>query len=420
MFIPLASFDHKKMTTQLTSSPFASEIGAGAMPSAPPIVQDDFSIRTMQADLKELSGGGIIKKEEKLPPKIKPAAALPPAQQIKPLSQVAPSPPKENSFFSKPAEPAKNIVEVPAAITPSSPNKQSSSVKIILAIIVILIISIVGLGMYYFLIAKNSKPAAVTAIQAPTETSPTQPQPVETPVAAMPQPEKYSQDKPNFLSLDVNTMSSDEIKTAITKVAADLKTTETKSPYEFIVVDANNNPVAFPIFAIAAKLNLSPALLSALGENFSLFVFNDNGNVRLGLSATIVKADVAATEIQKQEKTLPADISFMFLDESPDQTVASFKDGSYNDAPTRYLNLNAQETLSIDYALSSNNLIIGTSENTEHAIMDKLSQQSASAATASTTSSTPIAPQAPAATAPIVAAPQPQAPSANDSSAAVQ
>ena len=164
------------------------------------------------------------------------------------------------------------------------------------------------------------------------------------------------------------------------KIVNDLKITTATAPYEFIVVDNNNNPIAFPIFATAAKLNLSPDLLSSLGENFSLFIYNDNGNERLGFSADIAKAAIFNTEIQKQEKTLPNDISLLFLDSTPTiPTAALFKDGSYGSFKTRYLNLNDQQTLSVDYVITNNKFVLGTSKGTEHAMLDKISQQSADA-----------------------------------------
>jgi hypothetical protein len=152
-------------------------------------------------------------------------------------------------------------------------------------------------------------------------------------------------------------------------------------------VDSNNNPIAFPIFATAAKLNLAPTLLSSLGEDFSLFIYNDNNNIRIGLSIAISKSNILAAELQKQEKTFVTDASFLFLDAKPETLTGIFTTTDYKNTTVHYLNVNPQKNLSIDYAIIGSQIMLATSKNTGRAILDKLFKGITNTATTKTENS---------------------------------
>lgn len=260
-----------------------------------------------------------------------------------------------------------------------------SAYKIIVSVIITLVVLIIALSIYYFLISSTPQetapslpPIAETPVTEPSVPTP----PVEQPVIITPPVEKYSPEKPNYLIINPAVMSSDEIKSAILAITAEIKNSVSQSqlPYEFIVVDANNNPISFPIFAITAKLNLSQTLLSSLGDKFSLFIYNDSSNMRLGLAIAAPKTAIVSTELSKQEKTFATDASFLFLDTAAEIKTGTFSTSTYNKTNIKYFNVNQQKNMSIDYALINSQLIIGTSKNTERAIIDKLAAKEVSSA----------------------------------------
>ncbi|HOW60525.1 MAG TPA: hypothetical protein P5548_01660 [Candidatus Moranbacteria bacterium] len=259
-----------------------------------------------------------------------------------------------------------------------SNNKKSASNRRKIAIIMSGVVAtiVIMLGGYYagksYFLNKKSENAYVPIEIAEEETSqkPTGVTPATEPTVSM---EKYSSTKPNYLSLDFTTISSEDIKKTLTSLAEELKTiSQERASYEFVVVDANNKPVAFPIFATAAKLNLSPLILSSLGENFSLFLYNDSGNSRLSFAANVVKKEILIAELLKQEKSFITDASFLFLNEKPEIAKGLFKDSIYRDIPIRFFNVNDRITMSIDYSIISDKLIVSTSKNTMRAIVDRL------------------------------------------------
>lgn len=361
---------------------------------------EDFSIRTMQDDFDLLQKNGTLSTEkgdalvtnEKLPP-----ANLPTSS-----TQKEAAPKTANPFLDQnpipspiPAETEKKPLQTshPAIDLPTEKNSSSASneakplvYKIFLIIIFILIISILGFSAYYFWMTKTpttvsedqSSFSAEQDLAIDTTQIQQEPEPEEEPVIIEAPLEKYSADKPNYLTLDIVSPQAEDVKIRLINLIDELKTSVQQKPYEFIVVDKNNTPISFPIFAIASKLKLSPKVLSNFGENFSIFIYNDNGNFRVALAISIKSKTELAKELTLEEKTLITDASFLFLDSKPEITVGAFNSSTYKEMSIRYFNVNTPKNLSIDYCLLDSKLIIATSKNTLRATLDILQSQSES------------------------------------------
>ncbi|MEI7890527.1 MAG: hypothetical protein WCI36_01010 [bacterium] len=359
------------MTTQLGKTPSTKEDINQTTTG-----NEQFTFRTMSDDLlspPKISNPvaeNIPKMQERLVEnKIEPKQTI--SNELpNPFFKQAPQATKINTVQEiTPVE--KIITEKPAITEPVAPIKtvsdsSTSSYKAIIFFISILVISILSLGGYYFWVTSNKKPVAIEEKKPTTETI----KPAEEikPVVVV---EKYSTSKPNFLVIDIATLTSKEIQDLILSAANEIKTKPGGSLYQFSVVDKNNNPISFPIFATASKLNFSPNLLATLSENFSIFLYTENNTVRSGLSLNISKVDTFNAELALNEKTFPTDLSFILLD-SKAEIVPTwvFKDGSYGAYKTRYLNLNTQSTLSIDYSIIGTKFLLGTSKDTLRAILD--------------------------------------------------
>jgi hypothetical protein len=238
--------------------------------------------------------------------------------------------------------------------------------KILIITLSIMIFVALGFGGYYFWTTGQQTEPQV--IDQPQETE--EPAPIEI------TEEKFSADKPNFLIIDSESAAPDKVSDLLKQKAAEIKDSGTIRPIEFIVTDPNNNPMAFHIFAANAGLRLSSSTLSNLDEKFSLYYFNDQGSVRLGLAVEIKNKSNLALELSKEEKTLVDDINLLFLGNpiSESEKIKNFNAGSHNNISIRYLNLDSAQTIAVDYALTEKQLIIGTSKNNMRAILDKVGQ----------------------------------------------
>ncbi len=366
----------------MQTSPFQTDQQNNSTSSTPS--NNELSLRTLKDDLEALKTKGLEKTQEQkesTETSTRPSVANEPipsgptdyaknpspffSQQISSTKEM-PRPLAANPAQEKPLpkaiekEKTSTLIEIPTEIKNDS---EKSSFKILGAVIVILTISILSLGGYYFWMTKT--PAA------PMEASPIE-QPVEdVPVIIESPTEKYSTTKPNYLTLDL-TAGVEETKKSISAIAMELKEVAPSTAYEFLIVDKENNPVEFPVFATSLNLAFSQNIISSLEKDFSFFIYNDSGNMRTGFSVSMKDKNNLSKLMLIQEKTLVTDLTPLFLDSKPEQlAVYAFKDNSHSSYATRYLNLNIQEKLSIDYALTEKKLVLGTSMEMMRAIIDK-------------------------------------------------
>lgn len=371
------------MNTQSNPSPFSTDVKTDNTPANLPAQQlpkTEFVMRTMKEDLAKIQASGIIvEKKVNAAPIHEPTKVSQPPKpepETKKFNPAEVSSEKVSISPEKPFLPAEDKIEeklVEVTTNNSSSKNKPFAIKILIVFIFILVIAIIGLGAYYFSLNKKNNPGANPTsdeIETPIvedETDATeQDLESETPEVS------FSEDKPNYLPIDINNLDASEIKLAVKEIADELKDTAMQRPYEFIIVDDNNNPISFPIFATAAKINFSQELLASLGNNFSFYLYNDNSSMRSGLNIEVKDNDALAKALTNQEPTFISDASFLFLNGDNEINNGVFATSSYGKYQIRYSNT-ATKDLSIDYSIVDSRFTLGTSKNTERAIIDQVS-----------------------------------------------
>lgn len=230
-------------------------------------------------------------------------------------------------------------------------------------------------GGYYFWMTRYANQPAKVADNPPTVTTEPEPIPEPSPEPLPVQP-KFSSENPNYLSLDVENSSPQSIKELLLAKGAEVKGEKLAVPIEFLVTDKNNNPLSFAIFSVLGGLKLSPATMANLENDFSLFVYLDGELIRMGISVKAKDEVKLAAALIKEEKDLVKEVSPLFLGATFFPQPNTFKAGTYEGKTIRYCNLNEEFTLSVDYTVSGEQLLMGTSKNTIRAIMDKMKRAS--------------------------------------------
>jgi len=233
-----------------------------------------------------------------------------------------------------------------------------------LAVVLLVLLSVVG---YQLL---NSKPEEEEPL------APEQTQPIETPIEKPTQPveipiekptRSYSETNPNYLLLEDGSLIVDKLKSILEKVSQEEYTT----PVEFILTDKQNKPITFKSFSELLGLKLTTALLNLLGDNFSVFIYNDTTGPKIGL-AIESKNDIELVKIiLVEEKSLADEINPLFFNNTYNKTKL-FNSSEYGGSKIRYQNIVSPEILSVDYSIYKNKLLIGTTKLTIRAIIDKL------------------------------------------------
>ncbi|NTV41404.1 MAG: hypothetical protein HGA61_03975 [Candidatus Moranbacteria bacterium] len=332
---------------------------------------DDFIIRTMQEDLsgqkEQATNVSIFSNNDSL-------AKKNPTKNVEKLQEESPfgpslvkiqekSTPAINTFTKK------NKPELVEISTKHMKNVPSGNIlyKSIFSVIILFILGISGAGFYYYTNLKKTPTEEKNITQEPQKTkSQQQDIIIETPSEET-LVEKYSTSKPNFLPINT-TASSINISDEILKIGEEIKMLSSVEPYEFLIVDLNNNPIAFLDFAKISGLTMPTNITDSFDKDFSLYIYNDKGNIRTGLSVKIKNnhKKTLTEELLKQEKKLTKALSFLFLNTNTDNLDGIFLTSEYdtNKETIRYLNVNKDKTLSIDYSVTEQFFIVGTSKET--------------------------------------------------------
>lgn len=255
----------------------------------------------------------------------------------------------------------------------SESSKQNVLKKVFIFSIILLSLAALGVGSYYFWLARGEKSEIISeksVITVPISTSIEEP---SLPAAIVEPDIKAEGPKENVLILDLANSNLAEIKTAIENQIKKLPRESFNEPIEFKLRDSQNNLLLFSSFAKKSNMAFPQSLSAYLGESFSLFFFNDGSHLGTGLIIESKNDSLLAQAVFKEELSLPKNLDVLFLPTAPEKTSSiSFSNSIYKDTPMRYFNLISQEGLSIDYAVAKNKFIIGTTRNTFAALFDWL------------------------------------------------
>ncbi|MDQ1283800.1 MAG: hypothetical protein QG620_148 [Patescibacteria group bacterium] len=180
----------------------------------------------------------------------------------------------------------------------------------------------------------------------------------------------FSIENPNYLNVNQEDLTANKAKEILLQQGKKIKEQSISTPVEFIVSDKSNNPIGFKVFSAALGINLSQTTLSGLGEDFSLFLYNENGITKLGLSITSIEDKELEKSILAEEKNLARAIEPLFLSNNYTIIDKDFSSSSHGDAKIRFINIVSPEDLSIDWTVYKGKLMIGTTRMTLRSIID--------------------------------------------------
>ncbi len=219
-------------------------------------------------------------------------------------------------------------------------------------------------GVWYWYVSRKS---AVETIENPAEEAPSVIMQSSVELSAEP----FSPETTNFLSFDTETITPEGLRQLFSEAGNKIVTANMTKPVEFLLTDKNNNPVAFNRFAYLMALGLPDDLVAALGEHFSVFLYNDQGKVVIGLAFVPENMSVVQEMVKEQEADLPFLFRSLLFNGINVSKKSSFRSGTYNNEAVRYVNINEADNMSFDYVLKEKEWIIGGSKNTLRAILDK-------------------------------------------------
>lgn len=272
------------------------------------------------------------------------------------------------------------------AVTPSPAdsgkplNSASAGKKWVLYLIlgITLVLVLAGAGYYYWQSGKDQGEINAPGALPPPGGMPVPgvapaPGAVSEPPALKTLP--YALDKPNYLSLDTETVEISGIKKDIDEVVARLIEGSVGEPIEFILTDKNNNPIAFNRFAYLSGLPLSQDLLAEIEESFSLYLSAENGRGVIGLRLLLKDAAKGSALITQREAALPKQFAPLLYSGTNIVIPATV---TFTPSPeradvriVRYHNFSLDPNVSFDYTVADKQWFIGTSKETFRRMLEK-------------------------------------------------
>ncbi len=220
-----------------------------------------------------------------------------------------------------------------------------------------------GIGWYFFRTKLPFYSQPVVVLDPIQLVAPTQPVNIK----QLP----FSLDRANYLFLDTESATPASIKQVLDQAGKTIIEANIAVPVEFLLTDKNNNPLAFSRLAYLEKITLPADLLSVLDEPFSVFLYNDEGMIHLGLMLTLKETASGNILIKNNEATLPLSFQNLFYGDAALPHKAVFHAGVYGTHAIRYVNIALDKNVSFDYVLEEKQWLIGNSRNALRVLLDK-------------------------------------------------
>lgn len=335
-----------------------SDQSGKASPLEPGVV-----VRTMRGDVENMKRNGGKKLAFPLAEREKEQAVL--NQGRMPVEKLSnPFTKEEGKAPSIQAEKKEDLNS--GLLLKEAPVEAKKSNLLVVSIVGMIILLLLAGGIYYYFLVRGDDLVEQDSIDSMKEVVPL-------PVTQTPKELPYALDKPNYLSVNTETVSPTDIQKVFYDTASRIKGASIATPVEFLITDQSNNPLAFSRFAFLLDIKLSPETLALVGEVFSVYIYDDAGFMRVGLALPLRDQSTAILTLSRSENMFPAVFQGIFLEQNisiPENMT--FKSSMHKDFSVRYVNIDIAKNLSFDYAVTNNHWYIGTSKNTLRVLLDAI------------------------------------------------
>lgn len=119
-------------------------------------------------------------------------------------------------------------------------------------------------------------------------------------------------------------------------------------------------------------MNIFTEVLNNLKDDYILFFYSQKEGNRLGIIVKVENVEILKANLRNWERTIKGDLRPIFLgQESGEPATEELRDNTYQNINIRYLNF-PEPSLTIDYAVAHDYLIITTSKKSMYVTIDRV------------------------------------------------
>jgi len=248
--------------------------------------------------------------------------------------------------------------------------------KLIVILIIILLITATAAGGYYFWSTRKSAPEGNAIVQEiineddsgeDEESFEDQPPPI------------FSATEKNYFMLDLGNSSLESFRGMIGSYHEKITASKISYPVEFTIINTENSPISFQTFVQALNIKFSPEMMSAIEDNFNLYIYDDQGNPGVGLAVRVREGMNPEEILLKEEADLPSEFEPLFpvsqytIEKNKSFSTSEYDSPRWGRVGIRFQNIISPEDLSVDYSFVNNGedmLFMGTTKATIRAIIE--------------------------------------------------
>lgn len=188
----------------------------------------------------------------------------------------------------------------------------------------------------------------------------------------------FSITNPNYLTIDPESAQATPsgIRAILAETSRKVGEISPSEPVEFLIRDANNNPIAFSRFAYLLGLSIPQETLSLIDEPFSVYFAPGNGTgVRMAILLETKDYAGVMDAVASGESLLPSWFSgVLYPGGVTVPATVEFRSGLYGTVSTRFASVDDVSGYSFDYAFFEKRWVIGTSKDSFRAVLAKVAQ----------------------------------------------
>lgn len=155
----------------------------------------------------------------------------------------------------------------------------------------------------------------------------------------------------------------DSVKTAVSSSILE------KGSFNRVLINKQETPLSLDGFLNDLNINISDEVKNGLTNDYTFFVYGQDQWPRYGL---VIKTNSdISSQLVNWEREMFKDLNSLYFEGNPQTVSAEFRDNGDYPVSIRYINL-PDPSVSLDYALSNNLLIITTSKDSMIDLINKL------------------------------------------------